>query len=99
VYLYRMEPEWTKAISSTSICNIFYAFFVINATIFVLSVLTTIGIFSYGKNMGNFGMILGIQSILSSLIAGIVTLSYYLVCDRALLAGKAEKKGNMEMIH
>lgn len=94
-----MEPEWTKGISSESICNIFYAFFVINAAIFILSVLTTIGIFSYGKNMGNFGVILGVQSILSSLIAGIVTLSYYLVCDRALLAGKTVKKGSMEMMH
>ena len=93
-----MEPEWTKSISSQSICNIFYAFFVLNAAIFVLSIITTIGIFTYGKNMGNFGMVIGVQSILSSLIAGIVTLSYYLVCDRALLAGKVDKKGGMEQM-
>lgn len=87
-----MEPEWTKAISSQTVCNVFYAFFIINAIIFVLSVLTTIGIFSYGKNMGTFGVVVGIQSILGALIAASITLSYYLVCDRALLAGKSEKK-------
>ena len=87
-----MEPEWTKAIQSETICNFFYAFFILYAVILALSILTVFGLFSYGKNMGNFGMIIGVQGILTSLIAGTMMLFYYLICDRALLAGKAAEK-------
>jgi len=83
-----MEPQWTKSIPSESICNFFYAFFVLYAVILVLSVFTAIGLFSFGKNMGNFGLIVGIQGILTSVIAGTMMLFHYLVCDRALLVGK-----------
>ncbi len=87
-----MEPQWTKAIPSETICNFFYAFFVLYAVILVLSVLTAFGLFTFGKNMGNFGLMIGIQGILTSLIAGTMMLFYYLVCDRALLASKEKAK-------
>ncbi len=86
-----MEPEWTKAIPSESVCNFFYGFFVLYAVILVLSVLTVFGIFNFGKNMGNFGLVVGLQGIITSLLAGTMMLFYYLVCDRALLAGKSKE--------
>jgi hypothetical protein len=91
-----MEPSWTKSIPSETICNFFYAFFVLYAVILALSLLTVIGLFNFGKNMGNFGLMIGIQGILTSLIAGTMMLFYYLLCDRALLAGK--QKGGAGMM-
>ncbi len=90
-----MEPEWTKAIPSESICNFFYVFFVLYAVFAALALITTFGVFSFGKQMGNFGIVLGIQSIITFLMAATFALFYYLICDRALLAGKkgTEQKG------
>lgn len=81
-----MEPEWTKQIPSDAICNFFYAFFVVYAVLFVLSLATTIGVFSYGKKMGGLGVAIGIQSLVMTAIGGTMMLFYYLICDRALLA-------------
>ncbi len=92
-----MEPDWTKQIPSESVCSFFYAFFVLYAVILVLSIFTAIGIFSFGKNMGNFGLVIGIQGIITSLLAGTMMLFHYLVCDRALLAGKATQKTTNQM--
>lgn len=91
-----MEPEWTKSIPSESVCNFFYAFFILYAVILVLSVLTVFGIFNFGKNMGNFGLIVGIQGIITSLLAGTMMLFHYLVCDRALLVGKSKETASQK---
>jgi hypothetical protein len=81
-----MEPQWTKKISSESICNFFYAFFVIYAVLFVLSLAATVGVFSYGKKMGGLGVALGLQGLIMTAIGGTMMLFYYLICDRALLS-------------
>ena len=83
-----MEPAWMKNIPSPLIGNFFYVFYVIYAILFVLSLLFTIGVFTYSKKMGGAGIALGIQSILMTGFGGTLVLFYYLICDRALL-GKA----------
>ena len=83
-----MEPEWTRQISNPMICNFFYVFFVVYAVFFVLSLLFTIGVFSYSKKMGKMGIVMGIQALFTTLLGGVIMLFYYLICDRALL-GKA----------
>ena len=79
-----MEPQWTKSISSETVCNFFYLFFVVYAVIFVVSVLMTIGIMS-SRVKGTLGIALGAQAFVTTLIGGTMMLFYYLVCDRALL--------------
>ena len=84
-----MEPEWTRKIPSSSICNFFYAFFVIYAIFFIVSIISTIGIFSVSKKLGGAGIALGIQSLIITALGGTAMLFYYLICDRALLAHAA----------
>lgn len=84
-----MEPEWTRKIPSSSICNFFYAFFVIYAILFVISILATIGSFTFAKKLGPAGLAIGIQSLIMTGLGGTAVLFYYLICDRALLAHAA----------
>ena len=75
-------------IPSSFICNFFYSFFVLYAILFVVSILFTVGIFTYSKKFGGMGIALGFQALLTTAFGGLITLFYYLICDRALL-GKA----------
>lgn len=85
-----MEPNWTKNISSATVCNFFYVFFVVYAVIFAVSVLMTVGIMTNSKLRGALGIALGGQAIVTTLIGGTMMLFYYLICDRALLANGKE---------
>jgi hypothetical protein len=84
-----MEHEWMKNISSTSICNFFYFFFVVYAVIFVLSLLTVVGTALSVKVTAPMMFPLLANSILMTLIGGTMMLFHYLICDRALLAKPA----------
>jgi len=85
-----MEHQWMKAISSATICNFFYFFFVVYAVIFALSVLVTIGVVGAFKMKGAVGLALGAQAMITAALGGTMMLFYYLICDRALLAGAAK---------
>lgn len=78
-----MEPDWTRAISNRTICNFFYAFFVVYAIFAVLSVIGFIALFfvNIPKNMI---FMQGFQVILTMGIATTMALFHYLICDRAL---------------
>lgn len=84
-----MEPEWMRQIPSSTICNFFYAFFVVYAVLFVLSVVATLGIFGFSKKLGAAGVALGVQGLIMTGLGGTMMLFYYLICDRALLAKAA----------
>jgi hypothetical protein len=81
-----MEPDWTKSISSRTVCNFFYAFYVVYMIIFVVSLITTISIFGCGKKLGLAGTLMGIQGLIITGVGATMMLFYYLICDRALLA-------------
>jgi hypothetical protein len=83
-----MEPGWTKSISSETVCNFFYSFFIAYAIIFVLSILSLIGILSVFKLKTPTGMGMSLQMLLTGLLAAVNMLFNYLICDRALLSGK-----------
>jgi len=87
-----MEPQWMKAIPSTTICNFFYVFFVIYAVLFALAVLVTIGVVSTFKMKGATGLALGAQAMLTAALGGTMMLFYYLICDRALLSAAVPEK-------
>ncbi len=77
-----------KQIPSESVCNFFYAFFIIYAILFVVSVLATVGVFGFMKKIGPAAIGMGIQGMITTALAGTMFLFYYLICDRALLKPK-----------
>ena len=89
-----MEPQFLNAVSSTTVCNFFYAFSIVYAIIFVGAVIGLLGVFSTGGMMKTItGKTLSVQLLLTALIGGVNMLFMYLVCDRALLTKSAGKEG------
>lgn len=78
-----MEPEWTKAIQSETICNFFYLFFVAYAVIAIISIVALI----YSASVIPKSMVLPliVQGLIPMAIAITATLFNYLICSRALL--------------
>lgn len=85
-----MEPEFTKRIPSSTVCNFFYIFYVAYAVITVLALITTIGLFGMTKKLGAAGIASGLGYLLMTALAATQALFFYLICDRALLKGVAE---------
>ena len=81
-----------KNIPSESVCTFFYAFFIIYAILFALSILVFFGIVGYAKKLGAAGIGMGIQALIATGITGTSALFVYLICDRALLANKPAPK-------
>ena len=77
-----------KNISSETVCNFFYVFFVVNAFFVSLAVLGLIGMAGYVKKLGVGGVATGFYGILIAGLATTQMLFFYLICNRALLAGK-----------
>jgi hypothetical protein len=75
------EPDFTKQISSKSICDFFYAFFWVYLIIGLVSLLGLVGTMMYSK--GSIMMI--VSYIISFGIATTTALFHYLICSRALL--------------
>ena len=74
-----MEPQWTRQISSTTVCDWFYIFFIFNAIFVALLVFT---LFSGMKGGVRSRLI---QVLPAAIIGAINVLFWYLMCDRALL--------------
>jgi len=81
-----MEPDWTKQIPSSTICETYYVFFIIYAVIFVISFVNMAYTMLYvkGVNPALKIALLGINGLFSGLAITLV-LFQYLICDRALL--------------
>jgi hypothetical protein len=79
-----MEPQWTKNISSETVCNFFYFFYVVYAVMAVFTIFSLVALtfMNLPKNI----LIMGsIQGVLMLGIATTTALFHYLVCARALL--------------
>lgn len=80
-----MEPEWSRQISSNTICTTYYYLFVINAAVFVFVILTTLALlFNYKMTTGMM-IGVGINGLLTAVLAAIFALFQYLICTRSLL--------------
>ncbi len=80
-----MEPEWTKAISSETICNFFYVFFVIYAVLAGLLIIYIVGLVINFKKLAAVGLPVFFQAIFIFGLAVVQLLFHYLICSRALL--------------
>lgn len=87
-----MEPEWTKKISSETVCNFFYAFFVIYAVLAVISVAGLVSLAFFSSKLPKSVLITqGIYGLVTLGLATTMALFHYLVCDRALKPGSEKK--------
>lgn len=93
-----MEPEWMKKISSESVCNFFYIFFVVYAVLFGLSLVTAIGTLFNMKKMGAAGIFMALQAVIITAIPGVMMMFYYIICDRALLSEQAKTSGKVNQV-
>ncbi len=98
-----MEPDWTKKISNDTVCNFFYAFFMVYAFLAVVSLLGLVSIFVFASKLPK-GIVIT-QSVYALVTLGLATtmaLFHYLVCDRALKPGsgaKAAPESNPNMMY
>jgi hypothetical protein len=89
-----------KKISSETICNFFYFFFVVYASLAVITLIGTLAVLFMVKMPRGLMFATGFQSLIMLVIASTAALFYYLICDRALLSGKAngrQPQGAREM--
>ena len=83
------EPEWTQSISSNSVCNWYYFFFVVGAIVAALALIAFVGaVAGVMKASRGITIAFAFGYLLQAIIATIGALFAYLVCDRALLSGK-----------
>jgi uncharacterized membrane protein len=86
-----MEPEWTKRISSETVCNFFYAFFVVYAILAVVSVVGLVGILSTAKLPKGIMVAQTFYGLIMIALATTMALFHYLICDRALKPGAGKE--------
>ena len=83
-----MEPEWTKKISSNTICTTYQYIFYLYAFIAVLALVGTVGILVSYKLPRGLSVSIGFQGLLTASLGAVLALFQYLVCSRALLEEK-----------
>ena len=76
-------PEWTNVVPNWAICNWFYAFFIVNVSIFVIAAIFSFYTLKATKNI-NVKNPITLSVLLTLAISGTNTLFFYLMCDRAL---------------
>jgi len=86
-----MEPNWTKKISSVTVCSTYYFIFWLYAFVAVLALIGTIGILVSYKLPKGLSVGIGFQGLLTASLAAVLCLFQYLVCTRALLGEQTVK--------
>ena len=80
------EPQITKKISSTVICNWFYYYFIFNGIIFGLTILVLFMSFTNKKLHATYFAGKAAYYIVILGVGLVNTLFFYLICKRSLLA-------------
>jgi len=88
----KMNGNWMANIKSETICNFFYFFYVFYAVIAVITVLGMVGILAMIPMSKGLKMVFGFQNLIVFGLAATAALFHYLICERALLAGKGSQK-------
>jgi hypothetical protein len=78
------EPEWVKAIPSGMVCQWFYVFFWIYASLAVLTVVVGTGLLGAYKLPLGLKLGLGFSYFLALAIQSVFMLFFYIMCDRSI---------------
>jgi hypothetical protein len=81
-----MEPEWTKQIPNKTICDFYYAFFIVYAIFFGLTLVSVLSLVFIKLPKGFPLASMAFQSLLTLGIATTMMLFFYLMCDRSLVS-------------
>ena len=79
-----MEPSWMKQISSQTVCDFFYAFFITYATLLVLLIVSGGYLALYAKLPKGMELPVLVGYIVVVTIAVVEVLFFYIICDRSL---------------
>lgn len=92
-----MEPAWTKSISNETVCGFYYAYFWLRLAIAVM-VLISLGFTFTRKDKIPFGILFVVTTTQLLMLALVLTdsLFQYLICDRAIVQKKNERKDRIE---
>ncbi len=85
------EPDFTKNISSDTVCNFFYYFFIAYSVLGGLGLIGLIGTLTMVKMPMSVKLMSALKYIIMIGLAVVSALFHYLVCSRALLTGQPDK--------
>lgn len=86
-----MEAEWMKSISDTTICNVFYFYWVAGVLVAIYNFVTGVTLFNT-ITKGTLARIGAVLFLLAVTVFTIVVSAFtYMICNRALLE-PAQKK-------
>ena len=77
-----MEPQWMQAIASSTVCNWFYIFYIVNLVFLAIIILGMVFLAvntKKGLTMPNIYI-----GLISSVVACTNTLFFYIMCERSL---------------
>jgi hypothetical protein len=81
-----MEPSWIKQISNQTVCNFFYAFFIIYAILVVFLIVSGTYLALYAKLPKGMELPVLFGYIVAGTITVVKVLFFYIICDRTLLS-------------
>jgi len=80
-----MEPQWTKGVSSSTVCDWFFFFFCVNAVVATLSVGKLVFMLLKTKMLATGSGLISLLLVLAMLGVSVTnSLFFYLICDRGL---------------
>jgi hypothetical protein len=80
-----MEPQWTKNISSNTVCTTYYVIFWLYIAVAIVVILGTLALAFAFKMQKASAAMFGFQGLMTASLACVLALFQYLVCSRALL--------------
>lgn len=78
------EPDWTKNIKSSTVCNFFYGFFWVYVTLAVIAVIGMVYVFFTVKMTNGMMISAMFTKLLVIALSTTMALFHYLICSRAL---------------
>ena len=85
------EPDWMNQIQSETVCNFFYAFFILYAIMAILALAGTVGVLAFMKLPKGLAIGHGFYGAFMVSLAATQALFFYLICDRALKPNEATR--------
>ena len=82
-----MEPQWSRGISSNTVCSTYYFIFVLYAIVALVAIMGTVSAIVGLKMQKGMALAFGFLGLLTASLAATLALFQYLVCSRALLGG------------
>ena len=81
-----MEASWMKSISSKTVCDLFYALYVVYAVVVTLTIISGLYLYLFAKLPKGMTVPLLLANIVVGCVAVLEFLFLYILCDRSIVA-------------